>query len=415
MENYMKKRWVVVAASCIVNMFIGITYCWSIFQGGFMAESEKIFGGAVLASSLALAFTLNTGVGPITMITGGAMKKKFGAGGVVKIGAVLTLLGLLCTSLGKSLPMVWIGFGIIAGFGVGMINGITTTNTGLWFPEMRGTIAGLTTAFFGLGSIIFPFILRPLIASSGVLKTFRILAILIGIIAFICGFFISAPPEGWLPDGFVPPKAGGAGPTTKNYTWQEMIADPRYYLAVIAFLCFASAGLFVIQSATGMSKVIGGLPEDAALVAYTVSFIGVANSGGRLLWGSISDKIGRYRALMCMAVIVAAAGFALSKVGGSYGIFIVLAMLIAACYGGSMGIYPALTADNFGPKNNGINYGIMFIGFALGGFVGPMFFTRLMEASGGSYSMPLTVVAALGLVALVLIFFLTKLRESKKN
>lgn len=415
MEDYMKKRWVVVAASCIVNIFIGITYCWSIFQSGFMAESEAIFGATVAASSLALGFTLNTGVGPITMITGGAMKKKFGAGGVVKIGAILTLLGLLCTSMAKTVPLIWIGFGIIAGFGVGMINGITTTNTGLWFPEMRGTIAGLTTAFFGLGSIIFPFILRPMIGNIGVMSTFRILAFLIGIVAFICGFFISAPPEGWLPDGFVPPKPSASGPTTKNYTWQEMIADKRYYVAVIAFLCFASAGLFVIQSATGMSKTIGGLPEDAALVAYTVSFIGVANSGGRLLWGAISDRIGRYRALMCMGVIVAAAGFFLSRVNGSYGMFIVLAMLIAACYGGSMGIYPALTADNFGPKNNGINYGIMFIGFALGGFVGPMFFTRLMEASGGSFSMPLMVVAVLGIVALVLIFILTKFRESIKN
>ena len=128
--DYMKKRWTVVVASCIVNVFIGITYCWSIFQSGFMSESEEIFGATVVASSLALAFTFNTGVGPITMITGGAMKKKFGAGGVIKIGAVLTLLGLLMSSMAHSEPMVWNGFGIIAGFGVGMITGITTTNTG---------------------------------------------------------------------------------------------------------------------------------------------------------------------------------------------------------------------------------------------------------------------------------------------
>ena len=375
--DYMKKRWTVVAASCIVNVFIGISYCWSIFQSGFMSESEEIFGATVVASSLALAFTFNTGVGPITMITGGAMKKKFGAGGVIKIGAVLTLLGLLMTGMAHSVPMVWIGFGIIAGFGVGMINGITTTNTGLWFPEMRGTIAGLTTAF-------------------------------------ICGFFISAPPEGWLPDGYVPPAPKKNGPAPRNYSWNEMIRDKRYYVAVIAFLCFSSAGLFVIQSATGMAKTIGGLPKESALVAYTVSFIGIANSGGRLLWGAISDKIGRYKALMAMGCLVAISGFCLSRVNQSYGMFLIFAMLIAACYGGSMGVYPALTADNFGPKNNGINYGIMFIGFALGGYVGPKFFTSLMEQSGGSYAMPLTIVGAFGIVAIVLIFLLVKFRESMK-
>ena len=94
--------------------------------------------------------------------------------------------------------------------------------------------------------------------------------------------------------------------------------------------------------------------------------------------------------------------------------FLIFAMLIAACYGGSMGVYPALTADNFGPKNNGINYGIMFIGFALGGYVGPKFFTSLMEQSGGSYAMPLTIVGAFGIVAIVLIFLLVKFRESMK-
>jgi MFS family permease len=194
-----------------------------------------------------------------------------------------------------------------------------------------------------------------------------------------------------------------------------MLADPRYWLAVVAFMCFSSAGLFVIQSGTLMSMAIGGLKEGAALVTYTVSFIGIANSGGRLLWGAISDKLGRYKSLMLMAVIVAVSALLIGHVfSGSYGLFIIFAMLIAACYGGSMGIYPAMTADNFGPKNNGINYGVMFFGFAAGGFLGPVFFTKLMEASGGSFKMPLTVVAVLGILALILIAALTKLKAGKE-
>ena len=406
--DLMKQRKTVLIASCIVKMFIGIAYCWSIFQSSFMAESQNLFVEAVVASSLALAFTFHTGIGPITMITGGAMKKKFGVGGVVKIGAVLTLLGFLCVGFARNLGMIWLGFGIIAGFGIGMINGITTTNPGLWYPEKRGMIAGLTTAFFGLGSIIFPFILRPMIASIGISRTFIVLAVLIGAVAFVCGHFISAPPEGWLPEGFTPKKADRS---IRNYTWKEMILDKRYYPAVIAFLCFASTGLFVIQSATGMSRMIGGLGENSPLVAYTVSFIGIANSGGRLLWGSVSDKIGRYRALEIMGVIVAISGFLLSMVNGSYVSFILLAMLIAACYGGSMGVYPALTAENFGPKNNAINYGVMFIGFALGGFIGPKIFTGLMESSG-SFRLPLSIVGIFGIAATILVILLVKFRKA---
>ncbi|MGI6020483.1 MAG: OFA family MFS transporter [Lachnospiraceae bacterium] len=409
----MKKRYVVLAASCIVNMFIGITYCWAVFSAGFM--NEEIFGATVAASTLAWAFSLNTGVGPITMITGGAIRKKLGGvGNVVKLSAVLNLIGLLLVALVPKLPVLYIGFGILAGFGVGMTNGITTTNTGLWFPEKRGTIAGTTTAFFGLGSIIWPFVLRPMVGSIGIQKTILIFAIIIGVVQFICGFFISTPPEGWVPDGFKAPAPGAKAPTTKNYTWREMIADPRYYLAVIAFLFFSAAGLFVIQSGKTMATDIGGIAADAALATYTVSFIGIGNSGGRLLWGAISDKIGRYPSLMIMGALVCLAGFGLTLVNGSYVLFLILVLIIAACYGGSMGIYPALTADNFGPKNNGINYGVMFIGFALGGFVGPIFFSKLRELTSG-FGLPLTIVAVMGALALVLIAILTKLRASKNK
>ena len=98
-------------------------------------------------------------------------------------------------------------------------------------------------------------------------------------------------------------------------------------------------------------------------------------------------------------------------VNGSYVSFILLAMLIAACYGGSMGVYPALTAENFGPKNNSINYGVMFIGFALGGFIGPKIFTGLMESSG-SFRLPLSIVGIFGIAATILVILLVKFRKA---
>ena len=405
-----KRRWIVLVASCIANIFMGITYCWSIFQGGLMAEQEKIFNTTTIAAStFALAFTLNTGVGPIPMIAGGALQRKLGPGLVVTIGGLLTLIGMVFTSFATQVSWVWIGFGIIAGLGVGGAYGVTINNTVKFFPDKRGLIAGLSTCFFGLGSIIFPPILNSMIGSIGVMKTFRILGIIIGAVVMIAGFFISECPADWLPEGFTPPApAPGSGPANKK--WHEMLRDLRFWVAVLAFLLFASAGLFVVSQAKQMAIGIGGIDETASLAALTVSIIGIANSGGRLLWGTISDKIGRYPALMCMAAIIAIAGFGMSIVSGYAG-FIICAILIACCYGGSMGVYPALTADNFGPKYNGINYGVMFCGFAAGGYVGPKIFTSIKESSG-SYTLPLRVVAIFGIVALILVFILVQMRKS---
>ena len=131
-----------------------------------------------------------------------------------------------------------------------------------------------------------------------------------------------------------------------------------------------------------------------------------------MLWGWVSDKVGRYPALSIMAVIVAVSGFALSAFteSGSLVLFLVFAMLIAMCYGGSMGVYPALTADAFGIKYNGVNYGIMFIGFALGGYIGPILANSLYDNTG-SYSVPLMAVGAMGVVALIILFVLTAMKK----
>lgn len=99
---------------------------------------------------------------------------------------------------------------------------------------------------------------------------------------------------------------------------------------------------------------------------------------------------------------------------GSYAIFLICALLIAMSYGGSMGVFPALTSDAFGLKNNGVNYGIMFIGFALGGYLGPVIANSLFDSTG-SYSTALLVVGAMGVAATLLVLWLTKINKSKKK
>ena len=411
--DWMKKRWAVLVTSVVTNVCIGTGFAWSVYQTGLFNESASIFGTEVSQAQLALAFTICSGVAPIPMIAGSGLQKTLkGPRNVVWLGGILFSAGLIATSFIHSLSMLYVTYGLLAGFGIAFAYGITIGNTVKFFPDKSGLIAGISTAAYGAGSIIFPPIMQALISQYGVMPTFRILGIGYGVVIIISAWFIKEPPEGWLPDGYVPPvKKGGGSQEQKN--WKQMLADIRFYLMIIVFIIFATGGLMVVSQGSPMSQAIGG--ADAATAAVIVSVIAVGNTGGRIIWGWVSDKIGRYPALFIMAAIVTASGLILSMLteSGSLAAFVIFATLIAMCYGGTMGVYPALTADAFGMKNNGVNYGIMFIGFALGGYIGPILANNLFDSTG-SYQMPLMAVGIMGAAAIVLLFVLKAVNKSEK-
>lgn len=405
--DYNKRRWIVLIASCIVNICIGTGFAWSVFQVALVEDSVNVFGAKIPPASIALAFTICSGVAPIPMIAGGGLQKKYGPCKVITFGGILFSLGFFLTSFMHSTAMLYVTYGLLCGFGIAFAYGITIGNTVRFFPDKRGMAAGTSTMAYGMGSIIMPPIIQALIKSGGVLFAFRMLGIAFLIIICIAARFVCEAPAGWLPDGYVPPKPKPGMTKTPDKVWTEMLKDGRFYLMFAVFLVFATAGLMVVSQGGSMAKAIGG----ATSTAFAVSMIGVANSLGRLVWGSISDKIGRYKALILMSIIVAVGAILLSSVNGSLGMFLLFAMLIAACYGGSMGVYPAMTADTFGIKNNGVNYGIMFIAFALGGYIGPILATSL-KAATNSYVLPLQIVAVMGVVALLLMLVLNTIKKN---
>ena len=222
--DWMKKRWAVLVASVVTNVCIGTGFAWSVYQTGLFNESASIFGTEVSQAQLALAFTICSGVAPIPMIAGSGLQKTLkGPRNVVWLGGILFSAGLIATSFIHSLSMLYVTYGLLAGFGIAFAYGITIGNTVKFFPDKSGLIAGISTAAYGAGSIIFPPIMQALISQYGVMPTFRILGIGYGVVIIISAWFIKEPPEGWLPDGYVPPvKKGGGSQEQKN--WKQMLA-----------------------------------------------------------------------------------------------------------------------------------------------------------------------------------------------
>lgn len=393
------KRWLVLVASILINLCIGSGYAWSVFAKPMVSYLSTVSGVAVTAAAATLAFTISNLFGPVTMIIGGSMQDKFGPKWVIFVGAFLFGGGVFLTGFSTSTTWLYLSYGLLMGLGMGTIYSCTIANTVKFFPDKRGLVAGLATAGYGFGSIVVPPLANSMINSMGIMATFRTLGIAYFIIIAVGSFFVTTAPTGYKPEGWNPPApTAGSSVSGVDKNWSQMLADPMFYVLLLMIMIGAFSGLMIISQASPIAQEVTKV--TAATAAVAVSLIALANTLGRLFWGAISDIIGRYLSLALMYIISAVSVFALTGIT-SYTAFMVAAMLIALCFGGIMGIFPALTADMFGPKNNGVNYGIMFCGFAIAAYFGPMTAAKVKAATNG-YVSAFIIAAVLSIVGILL-------------
>lgn len=412
-----KKRWLILVASMLINLCIGSGYAWSVYAGP-LAKYAEAAGLDWTQTAIALTFTISNLVGPIPMIIGGGLQDKFGPkwvifGGGILFGGGLILAGFL--NQVNSIVYLYICYGIITGLGMGFVYGCTIANTVKFFPDKRGMVAGLSTGAYGFGPVIVAPLMSSLIASNDVFFTFKVMGLIFLIVILVGSFFVQTAPAGYKPEGWNPPaptSAAGAVATVDK-KWTQMLADPLFYLLLIMLVLGTTSGLMIVSQVSPIAQQV--IKVDASTAAFIVSIVAFANMCGRILWGMVSDKIGRYPSLILMYIISAVAMFCLTMAGeGQMAIFVVCVIFAAICFGGTMGVFPALTADTFGPKNNGVNYGFMFIGFAIGGTIGPMVAagTKVTDAAGVvSYSTAFIIAAVMSLCGILVTFLVMQMKK----
>ncbi|HBD64573.1 MAG TPA: MFS transporter [Clostridiales bacterium] len=400
-----KKRWFVLGASLLINLCIGSGYAWSVYAGPLI----KTFGWS--AAATALTFTISNAVSPICMITGGKIQDKFGPKWVIFAGGIVFGGGIFLSGLTTSLSWLYFSYGILSGFGMGLVYSCTIANTVKFFPDKRGLVAGLATAGYGFGPVLLAPLSQSLIASHGVLFTFKALGITYLVVILVGSQFIMKAPAGYKPEGWEPTAITAVSSNTgKEKTWSQMLADPLFYLLFSMLTIGATSGLMIISQASPIAQEVVGLSAEQA--AFAVSLVAIANMAGRITWGAVSDKIGRYNALPIMYVVLAAAMFSLTLVtAGNFTMFLLAVMFVGFCFGGFMGVFPALTADCFGAKNNGVNYGFMFGGFALGGYIGPVMAATIKAGNNGDYTNAFLIAAAMCILGIIVTFIVRKLNK----
>ena len=269
----------------------------------------------------------------------------------------------------------------------------------------------MIAAGLGSGAVVFAPIGTALIQSFDVLSAFRILGVVYLVLIIACASVVVKPPLNYCPAGWQPPILVASSPGSIEKNWRAMLTDPMFFVLWVTYTVGAVSGLMLIGHAAPIGQEIIRL--TAAMAAFAVSCLALANTGGRIFWGWISDKIGRYNALITLYASVTAMMFVLPNVS-QFLPFVLVISLVGSCYGGLLGIFPIITADLFGLKNLGMNYGIMFSAVSAAAVIGPRLAAQVKEASGG-YNQAFLVAAILSGCGIALMFFVKYQSEKRRK
>ncbi|MGD0901261.1 MAG: OFA family MFS transporter, partial [Thermoguttaceae bacterium] len=315
-----------------------------------------------------------------------------------------------------------LGFGVLAGTGIGFGYASATPPAVKWFPAARtGLIAGIVVSGFGLASVYAAPLANWLIAGSpgpgpslpavvapwlsmlalavqdlqtwlghlgvgtGIPSTMVILGAAFLVVVVGLAQLLAAPPKGYVPAASTAPGSRKAAPS-RDASPLEMLRTPQFYLLWFMYACGAGAGLMIISKLATIGKEQAGYEHGFVLVAA----MAVGNGAGRIIAGSLSDRLGRQATLLACFVFQAVLMIVVSMtqrdtiLGTPYALM-ALSALIGANYGANLSLFPSITKDYYGLKNFGVNYGLVFTAWGVGGFVFPLLAGRLHDTYNHYY------------------------------
>lgn len=419
-EKKIMNRGFVVLGAILIQLALGAIYAWSVYTkllveaGWTKAETQIVFSAGLTLFA-------------IVMVIAGRMMPKVGPQKLALSGGIVLGLGYIIAGLlgAENFTTTFIFVGIVGGSGIGLGYVVPIAVGMRWFPDKKGLITGLAVAGFGFGATIWmamadklgPLGGGQLLTNIGLSNTFIAYGIAYLVLVSIGSIWMVFPPDGWKPAGWVPPVAtpkNSAG--TIDFTSNEMLKTPQFYLILLTFTFGASAGLMSI----GLMKLwpmqalqANGISPEEASAAATLAmavFFALFNGLGRIIWGMISDKIGRKSSIIIMSLTQGVFVFLFQYMAGSPFTLYIFAMLIGFNFGGNFALFPTITADTFGTKFVGQNYGWVFLAYAVGGIFGPIMGGRLGDMN--NFPLAFTICGILCIVAVVTIFLVKPVKKA---
>ena len=363
------KGWTVVIAGLTINLILGVLYAWGVILKALVSDWHWTRTDATLPMSVATVCFAGM------MVFAGRCQDKYGPRLVATAGGVMLGLGLLASGLVHSPTAMMLTFGVGAGLGIGLGYSATTPPAIKWFPPARkGVITGIVVSGVGLAAVYIAPLTQYLLSITTISMTFVWLGAGTLLLVPLLAQLLRNPPE--QPAAAASTTKAAAAPRRES-DWQEMLGTGSFYQLWCMMVLSASAGLMIIAQVAVIAK------EQAkwSWGFVPIATLAIFNTLGRLLSGVLSDKIGRTRT-MTLAFLLQAVNMLAFSHYDSPSLVVFGSAFTGLCYGTIFTLMPAATADFYGLRNLGVNYGLVFTAFGVAGVVGPMLGARIRDHFG---------------------------------
>lgn len=375
-------RWLIAGMGTVLQLCLGSVYAWSYFQKPLVESYAWTNAQVAWAFSLAIVFL------GLAAAAGGVLLPRVGPRRLAITGSVLYGAGHLLAALAldwRSLPLLWLGYGVIGGIGLGLGYVTPVATAAKWFPDKKGLVTGMVVMGFGFGALLMSKVIAPLltvVCAGRMPLIFAGAGLIMGGVGLIAAWFMRNPP----------PTAAASAATTQRVAGPEtvrgVLGSRQFALMWLVFFCNIAAGIAIIgfQSPLWQDLWRRSAPElsTAELAARGATLIAVSslfNGLGRLAWGAVSDRWGQlwtFRVLLGTQVLAFAGLMAVS------GPWVVAALIcyVLLCYGGGFGVMPAFVLNTFGGRLMPVLYGSVLTAWSAAGVVGPQVVARLKDHFG---------------------------------
>jgi oxalate/formate antiporter len=372
-------------------------YVWTLFTGPL---NQKL--GTTLAElqwTFSLLIILQTWCSPAQAY----LVDRFGPRALISIGALMSGGGWVLSAYVDNIWALYFTYGIICGFGTGIIYVGIIGLMMRWFPDRRGLATGLAAAGYGFGAIFTSFPIDSMIKSAGYAHTLVVFGIILGLIGIIAAQWMRVPPDGWLPEGYTPATATTIQ-SKRSYTPQEMLKNPIFWVLFIMMSMMSTSGLMVVSNVGPFAKefkVADVLVLGMAALPLSLTLSRATNGLTRPFFGWVSDRIGREVtmfiafSLECLAILILFAFL------DHPALFVVLTGLVFFGWGEIFSLFPSTLTDTFGPKYAATNYGFLYIAQGVGSILGGPAAAYIKQMTG-SWTAVFIIVAALDIITALL-------------
>jgi MFS transporter, OFA family, oxalate/formate antiporter len=402
-------RWVQLLLGLVAMMAISSPqYVWTLFTGPL---NQKL--GTTLAEiqvTFSLLIVLQTFFSPFQAY----LVDRFGPKLLISVGAIMSGGSWVLSSYANSLTALYISYGVIGGFGTGIIYVGIIGLVVRWFPDRRGLATGLAAAGYGFGAFFTSFPIDNMIKSSGYERTLLVWGIIQAAIGIVAALGLRVPPEGYRPAGFNPDTVQVEMQSRRSYSPKEMLQSPIFYLLFIMMAMMSTSGLMVVSNVGPFAteyKVAQVLVFGMAALPLSLTLSRVTNGLTRPFFGWVSDRIGRESTMALAFSLEAVAILVLFAFIDNPAMFVVLTGLVFFGWGEIFSLFPSTLTDTFGSKFAATNYGFLYIAQGVGSiFGGPA--AALLKEQTGSWTTVFILVACLdALTALAAITLLKRMRR----